>query len=81
MNALPWRPVEEDEMDPEPEIKEIASEPTTDEDVEGHNFGPAVLGTIAAMQHGRARLPEKRSPEEPLAPLTKPFPRMRDDRK
>jgi hypothetical protein len=81
MNAPPWRPVEEDEMDPEPEIKEIASEPTPEGDVEGHNFGPAVIGTIAAMQRGRDRFPEKRSQEEPLAPLTKPFPRMRDDRK
>jgi len=69
-------------MEPQGEIKQVDDETTeTTEDVEGHTFGPAVLGTILTSQHGRQRQPQKRGGDEALPPLTRPFPRMRDDKK
>lgn len=69
-------------MDPDGEIKQVADESDeTMDDVEGHTFGPAVLGTILTSQHGRQRQPEKHGGDEALPPLTRPFPRMRDDKK
>jgi hypothetical protein len=72
-------------MDPHGEVKQVVDEPLeavdATDDVEGHSFGPAVLGTIMTMQHGRQRQPERHGTDDALPPLTKPFPRMREDRK
>ena len=72
-------------MDTDSHVEQVVDQPLegadTTDDVEGHTFGPAVLGTIMTMQHGRQRQPEKRGGEDALPPLTKPFPRMHEDRK
>jgi hypothetical protein len=52
----------------------------TTDDAEGHSFGGAILGSTLAGSAGRPRTQDKRPSDEALPPLTKPFPRMREDK-
>ena len=66
-------------MEPDGDVKQVNDESAAvTDDVEGHNFGPAVVGALVTWSHGRQREIDRRRDDEPLAPLSKPFPRMRD---
>ncbi len=69
----------------DPTMDDKTPDPTTEptdagEDVEGHSFGGAILGTAIAGSAGRPRKPEQRANDEALPPLTKPFPSMREQK-
>ena len=69
----------------DPTMDDKTPDPTTEptaaaEDVEGHSFGGAILGTAIAGSSGRPRKPEPRPSDEALPPLTKPFPSMREQK-
>lgn len=49
-------------------------------DVDGHSFGAVVLGAAVVSSTSRQRTPDKQSSDEALPPLTKSFPRLRDDK-
>ena len=54
--------------------------PDDTQDVDGHSFGAVVLGTAVVSSASRQRTPDKKPSDEALPPLTKSFPRMRDDK-
>jgi hypothetical protein len=71
-------------MAPEDNKTDLPSEelPVPDDalDVDGHSFGAVVLGAAVVSSASRQRTPEKQPSDDALPPLTKPFPRMRDDK-
>ena len=71
-------------MAPEDNKTDLPGEelPVPDEalDVAGHSLGSVVLGAAVVSSASRQRTPEKRPSDDAIPPLTKPFPRMRDDK-
>lgn len=65
-------------MDKQPEQEPPVPDVEAD-DTEGHSL--ALVMGLSALDRSRAQSRQKKAPEEALPPLTKPFPRMRDDKK
>ena len=49
------------------------------DDVEGHSL--ALVMGIGQAERNRQQSRSKKAPEDALPPLTKPFPRMKDDKR
>jgi hypothetical protein len=74
-NANRWRTLMSKQKDQDQQVPE----PDAADDVEGHSL--ALVMGMSQAERNRQQSRAKKPADDALPPLTKPFPRMRDDKK